>query len=307
MKSTRWVPLPEGQAELLEMIATGSPLKDTLERLASLIEAQSDGLYCSILLLNEDGVHMHPIAAPRMPSEYTNALEGLAIGPTAGSCGTAMHTREPVIVTDILIDPLWTPYQHLLAPHGFHACWSTPIYLDQHAVLGSFAMYYREVRSPGPFELQLISVATHIAGIAIDRKRNEETLRRYQHDLQELVRERTAELRSEKEKAETTALALARSNNDLATAFNTLNFAQDELIRSKKLAALGSLVAGIAHELNTPIGNCMMASSTLADETRIMQTRVASQDVSNRWQSTRPRPNDASSTCRKPLRKYCRR
>lgn len=278
MTRMRRVPLPEGQAELLEMIAKGLPLKDTLERLALVIEAQSDGMFCSILLLDEDGVHIHPIAAPNMPAVYAAALEGLSIGPAVGSCGTAMYTKEAVIVTDILTDPLWAPYKQLLEPHGFRACWSTPIFLNRDAVLGSFAMYYREVRSPGPFELELMSVASHIAGIAIERTRNEETLRRYQQELEDLVRERTAELRAEKEKAETTALALAQSNLDLAAAFNTLNFAQEELVRNKKLAALGSLVAGIAHELNTPIGNCKMASSTLADETRLMHKRIAGQD-----------------------------
>ncbi len=275
MTRMRRVPLPEGQAELLEMIAKGRPLGDTLARLTQLIEAQSEGLFCSILLLDEDGIHIHPGAGPRMPSVYMDALEGYAIGPAVGSCGTAMYRKETVVVTDILEDPLWAPYKHLLGPHGFRACWSTPILLNRDTVLGTFAMYYREVRSPASIELELMSVASHIAGIAIERKRNEEALRQYQHELENLVKARTAELLSEKEKAEATAVALKQSNQELAAAFDTLTAAQEELVRNKKLAALGSLVAGVAHKLNTPIGNCKMASSTLFDKANRLRASFA--------------------------------
>jgi signal transduction histidine kinase len=275
MNRMRRVPLPEGQAELLEMIAKGFPLKQTLARLTLLIEAQSEGLFCSILLLDEDGVHIHPSAGPHMPQVYMDALEGYAIGPTVGSCGTAMYKKETVVVTDILHDPLWAPYKQLLEPHGFRACWSTPIFLDQDTVLGSFAMYYREVSTPGPVELELMSVARHIAGIAIERKRSEEALRRYQHELEGLVQARTAELNLEKEKAVAAAIALQQSNQDLATAFDTLSATQEELVRTKKLAALGSLVAGVAHKLNTPIGNCTMASSSLLDQANHLRSSFA--------------------------------
>ena len=61
--------------------------------------------------------------------------------------------------------------------------------------------------------------------------------------------------------------ALHQANQDLASTLERLNMAQEELVRSGKLAALGALVAGIAHELNTPIGNSLMIASTLADRT----------------------------------------
>ncbi len=274
MTGTSAVPLPVGQAELLEMIALGAPLNDTLNRLTRLIEEQSVGLFCTIMLL-EDGVHLRAVAGASMPAGYLPTFDGVAIGPDTGSCGTAMFTKRTVIVTDIQSDPLWARYRDAVAPFGFRACWSTPILLDRDTVLGSFAMYYREVRSPGPEERELINVATHIAGIAIERKRSEEIMQRHSDELEDQVKQRTEELRVQKEKAEAAVVALSKTNGELAGVLNTLKATQEELVQNKKLAGLGALVSGISHELNTPIGNCLMAASTLGDQTKVFSAQFA--------------------------------
>ena len=82
-----------------------------------------------------------------------------------------MHRRERVIVTDIESDPLWQDYREVALPHNLRACWSTPIFSDQGQVLGSFALYYHEPRSPTAEEIRLIDIATQLATIAIERKR----------------------------------------------------------------------------------------------------------------------------------------
>jgi two-component system, cell cycle sensor histidine kinase and response regulator CckA len=168
--------LRDGQSRVLEMIATGAPLGETLTALTRLLEGQSEGLLASVLLLDEDGVHVRHGAAPSLPRAYVESVNGESIGPEAGSCGTAMYRREPVIVEDILQDPLWDRHRALAAPHGLRACWSTPILSRQGRVLGSLAMYYREVRKPGPVERELIDVATRIAAIAIEREEAEKAL-----------------------------------------------------------------------------------------------------------------------------------
>src|SRR5207244_543595 len=101
-----------------------------------------------------------------------------------GSCGTAMYRREPVIVTDLMVDPLWAPYKDIAAPFGLRACWAVPIILDKDQVLGSFAMYYKEVRSPTEDDRKLISAASHLAGIAISTTRREEELRHHREHLE---------------------------------------------------------------------------------------------------------------------------
>jgi PAS domain S-box-containing protein len=166
-----------GQSQVLEMIAASAPLADVLTSLVLLMEGQAEGLRCSILLLNRDGKHVRHGAAPNLPEAYVKAVDGAPIGPRNGSCGTAMFRREPVVVTDVMTDPLWADYRELARICGLRACWSTPILAPQGDVLGSFAMYRQEMRGPRPEEMRLTQIATHIAGIAIERQRGQETLR----------------------------------------------------------------------------------------------------------------------------------
>ncbi|MGV8916607.1 MAG: EAL domain-containing protein [Pseudomonas sp.] len=166
-----------GQAHVLELIATSIELEAVLDNLAHVIEAQLDGIMVSILLLDEDGSHLLHGAAPSLAPAYIEAIDGVEIGPAVGSCGTAAFRREAVIVSDIQQDPLWAEYCELVEPYGLRSCWSTPILSRERAVLGTLALYSREVRSPQPIETQLIDVATHLAGIAIERQHAENRIR----------------------------------------------------------------------------------------------------------------------------------
>ncbi|OLC92093.1 MAG: hypothetical protein AUH86_19760 [Acidobacteria bacterium 13_1_40CM_4_58_4] len=183
--------LRDAESRILEMIARDAPLGEILEKLVRVVEAQFAGLLCSVLLLDEDGRHARHGAAPSLPQPYSEAIDGLSIGPKAGSCGTAMYRREPVIVTDILQDPLWEQYRDVAEPYGLRSCWSTPILAHSGEALGSFAMYYRETRSPSPAETRALEMATHLAGIAIERKlarEERERFRQAQADLAHINR-----------------------------------------------------------------------------------------------------------------------
>ena len=167
----------------MQRIAANAPLTDVLNRLVLLIEAQSPDMVCSVLLLSDDGDHIRHGAAPSLPEEYVKAIDGSLIGPKHGSCGTAMYRGEAVFVTDIFTDPLWDDFRALAEPTGLRACWSTPILSGRGKVLGSFAIYYREPRTPTGDEANLTEVATRIAGLAIEHHAAREILARTQAEL----------------------------------------------------------------------------------------------------------------------------
>jgi GAF domain-containing protein len=160
--------------QVLELVGRGAPLNEILDFYLRAIEAQSPGMLSSILLLDEDGVHVRHAAAPSLPESYVRAIDGLSIGPHAGSCGTAAYRGEAVIVDDIATDPLWEEYRAFALPHGLHACWSTPILDAQRRVLGTFALYFRTPGRPSPRHRHLIEVATHTAAIAICAHRDKQ-------------------------------------------------------------------------------------------------------------------------------------
>jgi len=156
---------------VLAMVMARAPLAKILATLCTEIEKQYVGLLCSVLVLDPDGFTLRSVAGPSLPEEYCRAIDGAKIGPTAGSCGTAAYRKQPVVVSDIASDPLWAEYRRLALPHGLRACWSTPISTQDGAILGTFAVYYREPRVPDPQHFQIIAHATHLAGIAIEHDR----------------------------------------------------------------------------------------------------------------------------------------
>ncbi|MGE0004934.1 MAG: EAL domain-containing protein [Parvibaculaceae bacterium] len=169
-----------GEGRILEMIATDAALEEVLREIIFFIEAQLEGITGSILLLDED-MRLRHGAAPNLPESYNKAIDGAAIGPGVGSCGTAAFRRETVIVTDIETDPLWANYRALVAPFGYRSCWSAPVISHQGDVLGTFAMYSREMREPTAFELMLVDTAGRVAGIAIERRIAEKRIHHMAH------------------------------------------------------------------------------------------------------------------------------
>jgi PAS domain S-box-containing protein len=180
--------LEAGLRHVLELLSTDAPLGGLLEELIRSMEAQSaEGMLASVLLLDHGSGRLRHGVAPSLPEAYNRAIDGLEIGPMAGSCGTAAHTRQPVYVEDIRTDPRWAKFRDLAESHGLRACWSTPIMSPGGEVLGTFAMYYPQPRMPGENDLALVQVAARTAMLAIDRRRNEEALRRRSRQLQTVI------------------------------------------------------------------------------------------------------------------------
>jgi GAF domain-containing protein len=140
-----------------------------LDTLVRVVERQSGEFTATILLLSDDGTRVLDAAGPHMPEWYRSAINGLQIGPAAGSCGTAAFRKERVIVSDIQADPLWADYRDLAHRAGVAACWSQPISAADGSVLGTFAMYYPEPRVPGLDDIEIIEAAARRAGMILER------------------------------------------------------------------------------------------------------------------------------------------
>ena len=180
--------LLERQNDVLALVVRGTPLTETLHELLCVIESQAEGMLCSILLLDEDGVHLRHGAAPSLPAAYVSAIDGEAIGPVAGSCGTAAYRGEAVVAEDIATEPLWAPYREMALAHGLRACWSTPILDGDNRVLGTFASYFRSPGRPTEWHRRLIEVTTYTAALAIVHDRDRHAAEQREAQLAEAQR-----------------------------------------------------------------------------------------------------------------------
>ncbi len=169
--------LMQAQARLLELVATGIALDQVLSELILMIEGQADGISGSVMMKSEDGQYLTLVSAPSLSEIYKQRIPRVPIGPEAGSCGTAAWRNAPVTVTDIANDPLWRNHLHLVEGVNYKACWSTPIRSSRGEVLGTFALYSPKCSAPDARLNELIGIAAHLAGIAIERRKTEEHVR----------------------------------------------------------------------------------------------------------------------------------
>ncbi len=159
------------QRPALEAMAREQPLADVLDLVCREVERIAPEVTTSILGVDDQG-RVHPLAGPSLPKAFARLLDGLPIGPTAGSCGTAAWRNAPVQVDDIATDPLWADYRDLVLPLGLCGCWSTPIRNSEGRAVGTFAFYYRAPRSAAAsaFHQQIVDACTHVCALALERE-----------------------------------------------------------------------------------------------------------------------------------------
>jgi GAF domain-containing protein len=168
----------EEERRMLELVANGAPLTEVLNTLTRAIERISPGSLCTVMLLDEEHRRFLSVAAgPSLPEEYLQALIGLEIGPDVGACGTAAYRNETVVVEDVATDPKFAQARDCVLSHGLLSCWSHPVRDSRNRVLGTFAMYHRDIIRPRPEELRMVRAAAQLTGSAIQRIRAEKAFR----------------------------------------------------------------------------------------------------------------------------------
>jgi PAS domain S-box-containing protein len=169
-----------GENLVLEMTAKGNSLESILEALCRVVEQTASGCCCSVLLIDPSGSKIQQTVAPSLPSSYNDRFPGIPVDREGGPCAEAACRKTQVVVSDVASDTRWDTYgwrTAALTP-GLKACWSTTILASNGLVLGTFAIYWREPRSPSEEDQKIIEQITHLAAVAIERKRNEAALTR---------------------------------------------------------------------------------------------------------------------------------
>ncbi len=166
------------QHRALESLAREAPLIDTLETMCREAERIAPELTAAILEVSAQG-HMHVLAAPSLPGAFRERLDSLSAGPIAGSVGTAAWRNASVCVDDIATDPLWAPHRDMVRPWGYVGCWATPIRDSAGAVIGIFALYFRQRRQTSAERVhqRIIDACTHLCALAIERDHARQRIR----------------------------------------------------------------------------------------------------------------------------------
>ena len=139
-----------GEKRLLEMVARGHSLSEILAALCRLVESTAGGCYCSVVLVDPTGTRLEHGAAPSLPASFIASINGRPVNVDSGPCAMAAHLNEQVIAADLTSETRWAAYAWcpMALAHGLQACWSTPILSTAGKVLGAFAIYYDEPRTP---------------------------------------------------------------------------------------------------------------------------------------------------------------
>ncbi|ABW30800.1 bifunctional diguanylate cyclase/phosphodiesterase [Acaryochloris marina] len=169
--------LLQTQTQILEYVATGKGLDDILNCICTLIEAQSRGTVCSILLKDPSKQELRMGAGPSLSSEVAIAFDHLLIAENVGSCGTAAFRGVAVYVEDTFKDPVWADFREFARQHNIRACWSMPFFSQLGELLGTFALTHQVPCAPTDHHLSIIKTATHLASIALEGHRTAEQLK----------------------------------------------------------------------------------------------------------------------------------
>lgn len=166
--------LEQADRRAASQIAAGGQMRPLLEELLLAAEvAAGGGMAASVLLVAPDGRRLRHAAAPSLPASYCTAIDGVEIGPDAGSCGTAAHLRRPVFVEDVRTDSRWVKFRRLAEAHGIRACWSTPLLDADGGLVGTFALYNYTPRAPTEAEMDAIDMIAQSVLAAVSKSRGE--------------------------------------------------------------------------------------------------------------------------------------
>ena len=260
--------LEEGRNHVLRMAARNEDLELILNTLCQKAQIYNPNMRCSVLQLNKNNGTLHPIASVSLPDFYCQALDGVSIGAGVGSCGTAAFTKKRVIVEDINTHPYWNQYKELALSADLQACWSEPIIGENGIVLGTFAIYYSEIKKPTEEDLRFIELSANLAAVVFENNLTREKLLNANNLLSQTVNERNIELE--------------RVNSALKQVIDEQNKQYISGIKVEKMLTTNSLLSGFSHEISTPVGIALTAISSAEDKLSLLSEKFSSGNLTRK-------------------------
>jgi PAS domain S-box-containing protein len=169
--------LKEREGKNLKLVAEGAPLRAVLDAIVNSVESEHGDMFCKMMVVDDNGMHLKVMAAPRLPEWYVNEADSLKISQQSVCSGAAVYLSQRVITVDIRKDKRWKNRRALAMKAGFLACWAEPIFSRTGAVLGALACYYGKPQQPTWAEIETVMNAVSLAAVAIEREKGEQMLR----------------------------------------------------------------------------------------------------------------------------------
>ncbi|GAA0855778.1 GAF domain-containing sensor histidine kinase [Aliiglaciecola litoralis] len=249
--------IEHGRANALDLLIKGKPLHEVLNQLVFSLEESTDGLRCLISLLDDSGTVLSPFVGPSLPPEFLKSQENNVVKPAVGTSAKSVQKKELIVCEDILQDPSWENHYEIIKSCGIRSCWSQPIIAPNGDVFGTFSMFFSVPSVPDQDDIESLTYEAQIISIILERANNIDQLKKANSQLEKRVKERTR--------------ALTETNILLKKALEQRNEVQLQLVELENMAALGTMMSSLTHEINTPIGVAITAISHL----RALQEKTA--------------------------------
>lgn len=155
--------------KIFNLIGQAAALEEIIEAITTWLDEKIPDALVSVMLYSEQEQTLNLINHPDYFSEnYLNKLRDLKIAPNVGACGAAAFYRRLVVCEDLLTHPNWTAYKQDIEQENLRSCWSVPIANGKEKLYGTFGTYYRTVKSPTPYEIELIQYAASLLALTFE-------------------------------------------------------------------------------------------------------------------------------------------
>ncbi len=177
--------LAAGQTRILDLMAQHAPLPRVLDELARTVDGLCDGYVTAIRVLTSDARDLERVAAPRLPSELRARHR---IPAEQLLARRDLPIREEVrVVADLAADPVYRTQAEAYVAAGLRALWFRPLLSRAGAAIGTVAIYCRDRSFPLEEDIEAMTVAARLAGVAIQAKLAEEELEKSRERHRDLI------------------------------------------------------------------------------------------------------------------------